>query len=311
MRLAFAYATAAGMRLLVDAAERARGWSEIDARWVVGLHHGLTEPAALKLAASLPNSTVRLVFGGSRLDASSLVVGNRMHAKTIAVQGAKHRRVSSLLVGSGNLSRAAMGDPPNNFELGLELHGPPVAVSRQFQDWWSGVWQFGVPATMTLLDSYEQLRAAYLDANPEERRRLDPPTAATVDSAGSFWIEMGAGSGGARNQVEFSSDLVGFFGTPSPSRRLLKISYDGRTWTDRPLSPKRTTFNVDIWRLSLPTGVVDYPGRVIKLTKLGDGYELQVAHLNSAAHRRWRATSRTSGRLGRTGSGTGREYGFW
>lgn len=312
MRLAFAYATVSGTSKLLDAVRRVRNWSDIDSEWLLGLHHGLTEPAAVELAMSLPNSRVRVVYGGTTLRKNSLVAGERLHAKTIAVSQARRTSVSSVLVGSANLSRAALGDPANNFELGLEIHAPPARLGTAFNAWWTDAWAFGRPVTQSLLDSYASLRCDFLADNPEELHRLDPPLTETVQDARHLWMEVGAASGGMRNQIEFSSTLVAFFGPASSQRRMLTISFGGSRWTDRPLSPKTTTFGVQIWRLSLPSGVEEYPGRVVRLSKTDTGgYELAVVDVNSKSHRLWRTAASRAGHLGRTGSGAGREYGFW
>jgi hypothetical protein len=86
------------------------------------------------------------------------------------------------------------------------------------------------------------------------------------------------------------------------------------TWIDRPLSYKVTTLGVRIWRLSLPTPA-DYVSRVVRFERSEDAeglvFDLEVADLDSAKHRRWRRASEVRGHIGVTGGRRGgREYGL-
>jgi hypothetical protein len=76
-----------------------------------------------------------------------------------------------------------------------------------------------------------------------------------------------------------------------------------------------TTFGVEIWRLSLPTkegGGFEYPGKVIKFTKLqdreGQYFKVAVADTGSRQHAGWRSDAHRFGYIGMT-SGQ-RTYGF-
>lgn len=123
-------------------------------------------------------------------------------------------------------------------------------------------------------------------------------------------------SGGSRNQVEFSGELAPFFGDPEKGSRTLLIRDRGKTWADRPLSYKQTTFGVDIWRLSLPTRAQgahhDYPGKVIYLKRSEkngtQAFELDVAVPGTLRQRRWYLASNRGGYVGVT-SGN-RKFGF-
>jgi len=122
-------------------------------------------------------------------------------------------------------------------------------------------------------------------------------------------------SGGSRNQVEFNRELAEFFGPPATSTRILTMQVGKRLWNDRPLSPKTTTFGVDIWRLSLPTeagGGFSCPGKVIRLRRepsAGGMFHLAVAPTGSPTARAWRTAASRGGYIGRT-SGN-REFGLY
>lgn len=136
----------------------------------------------------------------------------------------------------------------------------------------------------------------------------------TAADAEVLWIDAGAMSGGSRNQVEFAEDLIHFFTSdPPPTGSSIQVNIGvGTRWLECTLSAKRTTFNVDIWRLSLPTaerGGDDYPDRVLRFHKTGARYfQLTVADAGSDDAVEWESEARTSGTVGRT-SGD-RRYGL-
>jgi len=151
--------------------------------------------------------------------------------------------------------------------------------------------------------------------NPMVLESVDPPSHATIKNAAVLWIEAGAMSGGSRNQVEFSRDLVEFFGNVQSEQRLLALRVGAQHWDDRPLSPKVTTFGVEIWRLSLPTftsGGFEYPGKVIRFRRSAGNrpeFLLDVADLGSRTAREWRARANRAGYISVT-SGK-RAFGFY
>ena len=124
-------------------------------------------------------------------------------------------------------------------------------------------------------------------------------------------------SGGSRNQVEFPEELAEFFAPPIDAQRWLTIMAGARTWNDRPLSAKRTTFGVAIWRLSLPTQTqsgMRYADRVIRFERVqGPGgreaFRIAVTDLGSDVHERWQQEALDGGEVGTT-SGD-RKYGVY
>ena len=123
-------------------------------------------------------------------------------------------------------------------------------------------------------------------------------------------------SGGSRNQVEFNRELASFFGPVTDSSRNLRVVANDHLWEDRPLTPKTTSFGVDIWRLSLPTatkGGFEYPETVLKFRRCRDRkgiyFELEVSEEEEPSHKKWRAKAHRFGYVGLT-SGQ-RAYGFY
>jgi hypothetical protein len=168
---------------------------------------------------------------------------------------------------------------------------------------------------LDLIDRYAQLREAFVRSNPAILEIADPPSSQTLKNANTFWIEAGAMSGGSRNQVEFNKELAAFFGPVLNRQRKLAIDIGRLAWNDRPLSPKVTTFGVEIWRLSLPTassGGFEYQGKVIRFRRGAPPSQrlvVDVANPDSRAARIWRSESNRAGYLGTT-SGN-RAFGFF
>lgn len=139
----------------------------------------------------------------------------------------------------------------------------------------------------------------------------------TVSSADNLWLEAGDMSGGSRNQIEFSEDLIHFFDAASIQSGKVFIAYDSRVKAYCPLADRGTDYGqrVNIWRLGLITedkGGQKYPGRVIHLEKKLIGkkhvYLISVHDSGSAAHHSLISKSTYTGLTGGT---SGRRYGYW
>lgn len=142
-----------------------------------------------------------------------------------------------------------------------------------------------------------------------------------ITKAATLWIESGAMSGGSRNQIELTDELVRFF--DSDTLRLEKCNVRLPNGTVAPGRPavhrgRRYGQRVDIWRLGLPTqrqGAPRYPGTVVRLDKVkskkGYVYELTVTSPGSTVSKQWKAEARANGKVDSTGGPHGRSYGYW
>lgn len=139
----------------------------------------------------------------------------------------------------------------------------------------------------------------------------------SINSAINLWLEAGEMSGGSRNQIEFSEDLVNFFDSASLGAGKIFIAYDSKTKANCPISERGTDYGqrVNIWRLGLITedkGGQSYPGRIIHFEKKLIGkkyvYLIRVYDLNSSEHVSLVAQSKYTGVTGGT---SGRAYGYW
>lgn len=317
-RLGFAYATEAGLDLLLDVASRQSRWHSTEKAWIIGLHRAISQPSAIRRIRSLNNSRVRVFTGGPRLTLESLLRGQRYHAKVIGIDSGPRHVLSCLMASSANLTEAAFGSPPHNYEAGILLGSSALqaSIATSFDHWWQTAWNDSKDISDELLEKYIKIRDEYLERNPDAFADQDRPSVQQIEAATSLWIGAGAMSGGSRNQVEFAEELARFFGPIVRGSRDLRVAIGGLIRDDRPLSHKITTFGVEIWRLSLPTqaqGAPIYPNRIIYFRKEQDAHgpllRVNVADVNSDEHRRWR---RQANRRGHVGSTSGnRAYGFY
>lgn len=316
LRAGFAYATRSGIDEFLDPLRNLPSWNSATKLWLIGVHHGITEPVAINSLAALPNSRVRLATCG--LSLLQAITGVRVfHAKIAMVDDEKTHDISTLVVGSANLTGAAIGHRTRNFEAGITLQSPvETKLSRQFDSWWQEAWKLGVGATPKTLSKYIEQRTGFLRRNPDILLDASPHPTDALAEARVLWIEAGAMStGGSHNAVDFNAELAKFFGPPSSETRRITIKAGNNRWDDRSISPKTTTFKVPLWRLSLPTkamGGFDYRYRVIRLTKAGEGqhieFILEVADDGSPEANAWRIETERYGSIGRTGGG--HSYGF-
>lgn len=139
----------------------------------------------------------------------------------------------------------------------------------------------------------------------------------TISSSQNLWVEAGDMSGGSRNQIEFSDELVRFFDKDSRDAGKVFIAYDSKIKAYCPLADRGTDYGqrVNIWRLGLITedkGGQKYSGRVIHLEKklLGKKhvYLISVHDVGSTEHQSLISKSTITGT---TGGLAGRRYGLW
>ena len=139
----------------------------------------------------------------------------------------------------------------------------------------------------------------------------------SIEDATFFWLEAGDMSGGSRNQIEFTDDLVIFFDEKSRSSAQVFIAYDSKTKSQCPLTNRGQDYDqwTNKWRLGLITkakGGVDYQGRVIcfERKKVGQNfaYLITVTDKDSELHQEWKAKSV---HIGATFGPEGRPYGYF
>ena len=220
LRCAMAYATHAGLSELL----RTFNWLPTQqpptpTLWVIGIHNGISEPGALSILLSWRNSRVRIFTADGHVNRRSMLLSPRMHAKIIALDPKVGSGLFAEVAGSGNLTSAAIGSLPSNFEAGIVLTSEETDLRQDretFDRWWRQVWRQSINVTTSLIDSYARERGRFL----REMRRvidvveLDQPDTTQIAAARFLWIEAGDMSGGNepafRYQMEISESLAQF-----------------------------------------------------------------------------------------------------
>ena len=318
-RAGFAYATLGGVEVFLSHAETHETWGGLRKEIIVGVHHAITEPSAIELLRTVPCSDIRVFVPGRRMLRGVFDAKPVFHPKVIAVTSREGANVGYLQVGSTNWTAAAIGRSPRNYEFSLAVvRGAQRRIDDRgaFYQWWAPLWEASRIASSSLIEKYARLRQSVLDENPVLRGAADIP--GSISDARFFFIEVGAGSGppGRRHQVEFPEGLARFFGPVTRERRDLALRSGVRVWRSRPLSYKRTTFDVEIWRLGMPTLSMDgepIVERVIGFTRTGEEGEfaIDVVDSDGDTHRRWLDEANRHGHLGATRGARSRRYGFF
>jgi len=317
LRVAFAYATTAGVRSFLDVVSSAKNWQAFRKQVVVGIHNAITEPAALADLRSMQSVQLRAFVPGRRLTELAFSRKPLFHPKVIAIRD--EGELAAVFAGSPNLTAAAVGVSPSNYELALSAtatSGMPIAAADTFSEWWADVWQGSRRVNTGFIHSYAKARKGILDANPILRKEVEVPH--SIAEASHMFVEVGAGSGPpeSRHQVEFPESLARFFGELRKERRDLTLSAEAETWGQRPLSHKTTTYDVDIWRLGMPTQTKGGPPiaeRAIRFsrTSTDDRFDFEVVEVDSKEFRNWETSANLSGHIGATQGSRTRRFGFY
>ena len=317
VRAGFAYATIGGVESLMEKVESVSHWTQMSKQFLIGVHHGITEPAALDRLRRIPRAELRLVIPTRALSVASLTARPLFHPKVLAIDDRATSTTRFLQAGSANLTSFAVGAQPANYEIGLSIYskGPSLDQRRVFQQWWGQAWGQARRADVRLIEQYAAVRHLAFEGNPILRMSSEVPD--SIETAEHLFIEVGAASGppGQRHQIEFPESLVRFFGKPKLARRDIALRSGTHVWDQRPLSHKRTTYGVDIWRLGMPTqtsGGEPIAERVIKFRRLAPHeFEFEIADNGSRKVTRWAKLANAVGHVGATHGLRGRRYGFY
>jgi len=317
LKVAVAYVTLGGVERLAGQLDAVPNWAELRKRILVGIHHAITEPSAIEALRGLPQAEVRAFVPGGRLTMRAFETRPVFHPKTIAISHA--RGLCFLQAGSANMTAAAIGERPGNYEFSLSLlaeGNQPLDRAGAFEDWFARAWDQSRRADRRFIRDYARLRRQVQDANPILRVTSEVP--ASIAEAKYFFAEVGAGSGppGRRHQIEFPESLARFFGRPSRDRRQFTLRRGHEVWEGRPLSHKRTTYGVDIWRLGMPTQTTGGPPiaeRAIRFERTVDPgtFEFDVVDTGDDEFSAWIQTANLNGHLGATHGLRSRRYGFY
>lgn len=309
----FAYATAKGAETLVHSLD-CDSWKQIDKRFVIGIHQGITEPEALRILQSQDKLSLRVFVPGWKLTIAALFSTPLYHPKVMLFRQGGGPKEELFVVSSANLTGSAIGASPKNFECGqITSLGQRSSIGKEFSSWWTKIWDQSRKVDETFINNYTHTRLQSFQKNPDLLRLVEHPD--NISTASALWIEVGKASGIERHQVEFPFWLASFFGQPEKKRIDLTLVNKKKSWTGRPLTYKQTTFGVDIWRLGMPTvtmGGEPIQDRVIrfKRTPQAHRFEFAIADLDSSQSKKWLREASSFGHLGRTGGSHSRRCGY-
>jgi HKD family nuclease len=316
-RCVFAYASLAGISESIGPVLFHQEFASIGKKWILGIHNGITEPAAIESLAGHSNSSVRLFSPTGKMNEAALFGREKFHPKAICLTGGPK---SLIIIGSANLTRAAIGSASLNFEAGTQIKTNQRSFETQFRSWFERAWRESIIATPRIIEKYSRIRQSFLSAHKLAAFNLDDVPLDAIGKRAHLWIETGAMSGGDRNQIEFGPTLAQFFVPLVRGTINMRILWKGIMSEDRPLSYKVTQWGTEIWRLSLITssqGGPSFPDRVICFSRQHDDhgtyFEIELAPPNSQKVANWKMMANRFGTIAMTGTGVGsaREYGTY
>lgn len=322
LKVAAAYTTASGSKMLLDAVTQSVGdawFSAMPKLLVTSFDFGITEPEALENWLWLENASVR-VAGAQTIAAGHTIPARAFHPKTYAFHAGD--QTSNVLVTSANLTARGL---TSNTEAGWLHYG---VDSSNVDEAFSALCEDTELITQSLLSTYDQVRKtqsppthSVADTQPVTPfDRGDDPLPlfrAAVESGQvdlskfeEMWIQVGALQGGSQSQLELPRRGHRFFGltfsqydkTHNVTVGYPPLRMGSSLWTNRPLTWHG---NNRMERLNLPTqsqGGPNYADSAVMFRRLPNGYfELVVTPLDSDLAHAWAHASKEAGTLFRLG----------
>lgn len=322
-RGAYAYASAGGASDYVHALKTAMpNWDLVDKRWLISFDFGHTEPNALELLASLPNSQVRVPYAREVLGRLGLSPVRAFHPKTLILTGSKVGRAPlAVALGSANMTVSGLRTGHEDVSVATWTGGHVGADARaqlkaayEEAAWFDRSWRAATRLTESLLAEYRAKRPNRITAEDASRRvkevEQDRPLPfeqiATLQSSRRLWVEVNnvaenLGSGRPGNQIHLRRGTRAFFGlTPLSVPKMtflgtINIVYGGR---EIPRHMRYSHNGMDTLDLPLPgtDGPATYEHVVLVFDQVGpDTFTLRIASPSQAA--RLKATSMATGTL--------------
>ena len=323
IKVAAAYTTVSGSRMLLDSVEHSVGaaaFAAIPKTLITSFDYGITEPQALDDWLSLSHASVR-VSGASEIAAGTTVPARAFHPKVYAFHVGN--QTSGVLVASANLTGRGL---TSNVEAGWVQHSAP---SAQVDTAFSLLSADTDPLTPHLLSAYDTLRSSQPPPTnaPKDGQPVVPftPTGGHLPlfrdavvgghvnliAFNEMWVQVEKLQGGSGNQLELPRSGHRFFGltfsqytAPRADIGCPPLRIASKTWDDRPLTWHGSN---GMERLNLPTqaqGGPDYSNSVVMFRRLPNApFELVVTPLNSDLAHAWARASQNAGNLFKLGTG--------
>ena len=211
--VAVAYASVSGVRQFYDLVRRKHPSANF--RWLLGLDDFITQPGAIAFCDAVPHSELRIFSAASGR--------SRFHPKLYFFEDG---RASSLIVGSANLTAAALG---SNCEAVAIVGATGVRGITHIRTSFESVWALGKKPSSRILteyaagyEKYRRSRAFIIGGEPLKAHSVKPGDVLRSDEAqidpsiaDVCWIEVGKNTALGR-ELEFKAEQALFFGlTPT------------------------------------------------------------------------------------------------
>ena len=323
-RSVFPYVTKGGIsKYCVDSS--GNDWrTSCDSEWIIGLNQGITHPEALQELSSHRNIHPRLFIPRGSISKESLSRPPHIHAKITSIESETNPDQRHLIVTSANVTNAALGPNPTNYEMGTLLSSTESLTEdslNAFDSWWNDIWSQSIDVSDNLIDDYENVKADLAEDQPPEATTNTGHTVAEANEAKFLWIETGSMQGANRYILEIKEEIADFFEEKSDSGETIDIEFRGQTYLGRRLGI-HTHHYAPQWRVFMPTDFTTfdesyYPYQVVRFEKIYDSdgishYRLEIRPSSHSDVNRWRENSEKYGVYNVTSSGSdGREYGYY
>lgn len=239
--VAVAYASEGGVKLLDKRLSRSSVWHSASKRFLVSIDFGITEPRALDLLTSLPNTEVRVPNGRLVLSSPTLRPPNTFHAKTYFFHTEDPREPQALVVGSANLTVSALATGSEvvirHSWAGDESSDKYMdGFAHPFRTWFEAAWSTA-DLLQTVIGDYreryqttqrpdslagEATQATTSYAAPTEENEVAGALSVQLTLAKGLWVRTDTlyhnlGIGRPGNQLDMPRGTRVFFGFP-PTR---------------------------------------------------------------------------------------------
>ncbi len=320
LQVAVAYATVSGVRqLLRTFADNGLKKSE----WLLGLDDYITQPGALKLVNSLPNSILRVANFGT--------AGLRFHPKVFKF-GVLNKPTKVVgIVGSANLTSNALN---KNAEAVAFFNSLKKSERGEFEDFWSELWAIGREPSKKILSKYSDKHkevsrrrksASKSKIKVKEKTVVEVLSTDTAEIdpalATQCWIECGNITAMGR-ELELKAELGLFFNLPISGG---KPHFVNLHLSDGSNADFRMKYQENhMWRLQMNNTIPEVCKGlrpILKDGKMGrspyvavfnkipkkNGFEVRFIKLDSRKFKKLLAITKKTGTFGRT---TARQYGW-
>ncbi|TRC93531.1 hypothetical protein FJV76_23355 [Mesorhizobium sp. WSM4303] len=312
---AAAYVTIEGVNAVLEAV----GVRELQkSRWLVGLDDAISQPGAIDRLLSLPNATVRVV--------TFAAAGARFHSKIVLLGNTKASKKAVLMIGSANLSRAAL---EKNAEAVAFIASSEKANADWLRETFEKVWKLGHVPSDTELEGYaekyyaarklrKQIEKIVLGKNLPANVIATPDEAQIDPSLATIcWIECGRITLMGR-ELELKGIQARFFGlnpTGGATEVLSLLHNDGSLHETKFIFRHQN----GMWRVYFPSSIPEVKaglrpveadgslGRspyvaVFERTLVKGQFKLKFLRDDEADYAQLKAKSEDSGTVGDTGS---------